>query len=308
MAGKPKILLVGDRAPQRDEVARALVRRELDVRPASTFELRFAAAGEQPDLVVLDVGPLHPDDLARLLGDAAPACPVLLHGDRSERELRELAHAVQATVFVTGDGTPESLADEVERRLREGPPRSQAERPVDYLALARRSTRSEFLAACAFPFLLSSANLVPGGGPTTAGVLDNDLLRAMEEATRPPSRRSGDLGGRIDTPQKVTVLAVRQTVRRPDETITVGRERGVDILIDHATVSKKHASFAPVPGGLRVSDAGSRNGTWVAGRLLAPRGAPSPLIESGDVVRVGELEFSFLSPSSAWDRLRVTAR
>lgn len=212
MAGRPKILLVGNRAPQRDAIARALAGRQLDVRPASTFELRFAAAGEQPDLVVLDVGPLRSADLAQLLADAAPSCPVLLHGDRPESELRELANAGHATAFVAEGGAPELLADEVVRRLKERPAPSAESRPVDYVALARRLTRSEFVAACAFPFLLSTSSLVPGGSPNTAGVLDNDLLRAMEEATRPPSRRGTDLGGRIDTPQKssVTVFAVRQ--------------------------------------------------------------------------------------------------
>ncbi len=327
MAARPKILIVSDHLSRRDESARVLGGRGLDARVASTFELRFAAAGEQPDILLLDVGRLGPLDVAELVGDAAPGCPVVLLGDRSDIELRELAEASRAAAFVRA-GAPDELADEIERHLAGGRQAATAAAPpVDFVALARGATRAEFVAKCPFPFLVSSAALLTQGGRAwTAGVLDDDVLRAIDAVGAVPGPRptgSAKLStptrpgipvkpatpARRDTPPRstVTVLAVKKASAGADDAITVGRDRNVDIRIDHATVSKVHAHFARSARGLSLTDAGSRNGTWVAGRLLAPRGAPS-LVDSGDLVRFGELEFTFLSAASAWDRLRVTTR
>ncbi len=69
-------------------------------------------------------------------------------------------------------------------------------------------------------------------------------------------------------------------------TLTIGRSSSCDVRIDHASVSRKHAilHLGPVP---RVEDAGSQNGTRVAGRA-AISGAPIT-IAPGEVIEVGQV-------------------
>jgi DNA-binding NtrC family response regulator len=69
-------------------------------------------------------------------------------------------------------------------------------------------------------------------------------------------------------------------------TLTIGRSTSCDVRIDHASVSRKHAilHLGAVP---RVEDAGSQNGTRVAGRA-APSGAPIP-IAPGEVIELGQV-------------------
>ncbi|MDB4941794.1 MAG: Type fimbriae expression regulatory protein PilR, partial [Labilithrix sp.] len=68
--------------------------------------------------------------------------------------------------------------------------------------------------------------------------------------------------------------------------LTIGRSTSCDIRIDHPSVSRKHAilHLGPTP---RIEDAGSQNGTRVAGRS-AVSGAPVA-IAPGEVVEVGQV-------------------
>jgi pSer/pThr/pTyr-binding forkhead associated (FHA) protein len=145
--------------------------------------------------------------------------------------------------------------------------------------LARTSTRSQFVAGCPFPFLVSKSSLVARPSrPRTAGVLDGDVLLAMDEQVRVARSKTS-----------VMALPIRKATDAPGDKITVGRTLSADVIIEHATVSEIHAAFLREEGGFHLADAGSRNGTWVSGRLLAPDGSPSPVIESGESVRFGEL-------------------
>jgi hypothetical protein len=58
--------------------------------------------------------------------------------------------------------------------------------------------------------------------------------------------------------------------RKPGETrVTIGRE-DADVELSASKVSKLHALFT-LNGGLpSLADAGSKNGTWVNGRMLSP--------------------------------------
>jgi transcriptional regulator of acetoin/glycerol metabolism len=69
-------------------------------------------------------------------------------------------------------------------------------------------------------------------------------------------------------------------------TLTIGRSTSCDVRIDHASVSRKHAilHLGTVP---KVEDAGSQNGTRVAGRP-AVAGAPVP-VAPGEVIELGQV-------------------
>jgi two-component system response regulator AtoC len=69
-------------------------------------------------------------------------------------------------------------------------------------------------------------------------------------------------------------------------TLTIGRSTSCDIRIDHASVSRKHAilHLGAIP---KVEDAGSQNGTRVAGRM-AVSGAPVA-VAPGEVIELGQV-------------------
>ena len=312
MGPKLKILVVGDRVSERDALALAIGERGLYPRVASSFELAFAAAREQPDLVVLDAQSLD-DDVAVVLREVGVTSPVVLVADRPASELGGLATRVGAVRIIVRKGSLDALAGEIERftTSRTVEPQEPSAKRVDFVRLARCSRRDEFVASWPCPFLVSMSSLVAiAEKKSTADILDPQVLEAIQDAMRESLETRPTGRGYVDTPRRSSAIAlpVRGATDTAADRISVGRGIDVDIFIDHATISKHHAWFLQAPEGLRVTDAGSRNGTWVGGKLLVREGPPSSIVQSEDSVRFGELEFTFLSSAAAWDVLRVNAR
>lgn len=73
--------------------------------------------------------------------------------------------------------------------------------------------------------------------------------------------------------------------------MTVGRAADqCDLVVAHATVSRRHARLSLAGDALQIEDLGSTNGTEVNGGVLR-KGAPTPL-QSGNKLRLGGVEFS----------------
>lgn len=70
-----------------------------------------------------------------------------------------------------------------------------------------------------------------------------------------------------------------------------GRDHGADLVLDHPTVSRRHAQFTIVGSDVDVLDLGSANGTFVNGRPLDQR--PYRLSD-GDELRMGHLQLHLL--------------
>jgi transcriptional regulator with GAF, ATPase, and Fis domain len=77
----------------------------------------------------------------------------------------------------------------------------------------------------------------------------------------------------------------------PDSGTVVGRSWLAERGLADTEVSSGHLRVDRAGGGLRVADAGSRNGTWVNGSRLAPRDL-TPL-DDGAVLRLGRTLFVF---------------
>lgn len=92
---------------------------------------------------------------------------------------------------------------------------------------------------------------------------------------------------------KFTLLLGRRTMQVYDieqSTIRVGREEGLEIIIDNASVSRKQCQFRQAEGGAWVvEDMGSSNGTFVNGDRI--EGA-TPVSE-GDEVGIGKFGLLF---------------
>jgi len=82
-----------------------------------------------------------------------------------------------------------------------------------------------------------------------------------------------------------------QTVEFPDpRTLVVGRAVTSDVPIYDPTVSRRHAELSPTPGGVRVHDLASSNGTFVNGTRIT-----DALVTEGDVVTFGKVAFNVVA-------------
>jgi hypothetical protein len=82
--------------------------------------------------------------------------------------------------------------------------------------------------------------------------------------------------------------------------VTIGRVEGNDIAIDDSSVSRFHAWLQQ---DLRskawsLTDADSKNGTWVGGMELA--GKQKVALSDGTEIRLGNVYLTFLMPEGLW--------
>ena len=74
----------------------------------------------------------------------------------------------------------------------------------------------------------------------------------------------------------------------------IGRDERLDIWINHKSISHEHAEVQVVDGNVTVFDLESANGMRVNGV-----GASRAILESGDVLQLGEVRFRFVPPQGA---------
>jgi pSer/pThr/pTyr-binding forkhead associated (FHA) protein len=79
------------------------------------------------------------------------------------------------------------------------------------------------------------------------------------------------------------------------ETCVIGRDEGVDVLVEHVQVSRRHALIERAGDELTLADAGSTNGTWLNDRRLTE----AEQLRDGDRIRVGGVELRFYDPAAA---------
>jgi pSer/pThr/pTyr-binding forkhead associated (FHA) protein len=91
---------------------------------------------------------------------------------------------------------------------------------------------------------------------------------------------------------KLTLLLGRRTMQVYDfkqESIVIGRDDGVDILIDNPSVSRRHAEIRLADDGWVVEDLGSSNGTFIRGTKI--QGPQS--LGLGDEIGLGKFSIVF---------------
>jgi pSer/pThr/pTyr-binding forkhead associated (FHA) protein len=111
--------------------------------------------------------------------------------------------------------------------------------------------------------------------------LVEDAAFFVNTATRDANEiTSGRLAQKLDVRPLVNAPHNRDTSR-----IMLGRDKRSDIAVHHPRVSAVHAVFTRGGGLISVSDAGSKNGTFVNGVQLKP-GVPTP-VDAGDTLAFG---------------------
>jgi hypothetical protein len=169
----------------------------------------------------------------------------------------------------------------------------------EILTFARQLSRTEFIAKCPHPMLLSSnaasaetpamGNKVDWTQYTMAGM---DAAKLMKAAMEVPS-----------------VLELKKIQKLFGNMITIGRALNNDVVIADSSISKFHAYFQGLesPDTIKLADAGSTNGTWAEDEKLVPRAEPVP-VKLGARVRFGNLLFNVYDAGGLWDRLRKGLR
>jgi DNA-binding winged helix-turn-helix (wHTH) protein len=84
--------------------------------------------------------------------------------------------------------------------------------------------------------------------------------------------------------------ADRRTELPPGETL-IGRDPGVGLFVDHASVSRRHARILVIEGSATIEDLGSKNGTHVEDRKVE---APVALADGARIV-VGNVALTYRS-------------
>lgn len=157
---------------------------------------------------------------------------------------------------------------------------------------------SELLSAHASRFLRNRAEfergLPPGLLVFTPASLESGPL-ADEEYRLKTVTNAGT--PTLGTSEAVVFPVVKSRTNAFGRGITVGRTGNNDVVLDDGSVSRFHAWFSREEGqaGLLLTDAGSKNGSWVGGVRLTPRRAVP--VEDGARLRFGQVEVVFYTAS-----------
>ena len=191
---------------------------------------------------------------------------------------------------------------------------------VDWSELALVSRAEQWVSAHPFHFIVCSARLLrpqPATGTATGppAIRARDSIFARDpkaELAREPTGafRLVDLnprpGAAKDRGARPLVLPLRKVQTSFPSMITVGRTENNDLVVSDEQVSRFHAYFRPVGARVELADAGSRNGTFVAGRRLEGRG--SVVVDVGDRLAFGAVEFQLFDARACWEWLRQLDR
>lgn len=98
----------------------------------------------------------------------------------------------------------------------------------------------------------------------------------------------------------IPLLPNKKTSREFPQKAFIGRDAKRDYVIEHTTVSGRHAClmYDETDEIYRLVDSGSTNGTSVRGHALTP-GDPVT-VHDGDVIRFGRISFLFFSAKGAY--------
>jgi len=114
----------------------------------------------------------------------------------------------------------------------------------------------------------------------------------IREAARPtPDGLAFLVPDAASTEVRKAALRLERYTLSQTRTITIGRQPGIPLLIDHDSVSRLHAEISYVDGQYVLRDLGSANGTFVNTTPLPP-GSAHPL-QMGDRLQFGRVTYLF---------------
>jgi VWFA-related protein len=141
-----------------------------------------------------------------------------------------------------------------------------------------------------------AAESAPPFEPTPAGPFAGPAAPPppfAEPGAQPPPAGATHI---LERKPKMSVVGLLVDRKHPERrfdiakpTVTIGRTQSADVVIDHNTVSRQHATIKLEEGQFRLYDLGSTNGTF-----LGQQQVREPVtLEDGATVRFGEVECVF---------------
>ena len=132
------------------------------------------------------------------------------------------------------------------------------------------------------------------GEPTPSALLEDGTRISMGGSELFFTLVGGAAEGTGQGPSGVMLVrsgpATGKSFQVGDQDLVIGRNPGDGgAQLDDSTISGRHAIVRSEPGGLRIYDLGSANGTTVNDVIVA-----GTLLQSGDVVKVGAAELQFV--------------
>ena len=130
------------------------------------------------------------------------------------------------------------------------------------------------------------------GGTVEATVMKAQPLIEAFLIPEAPNAEAADLSG--ETPLSQTKV------------ISIGRQAGAYFLIDHGSVSRRHAEISYVNGQYVLRDLGSANGTFVNDKRL--ESGSTHLLKHHDRIRFGNVSFLFIARSAGKQAKQIASQ
>ncbi|MGC4116389.1 MAG: FHA domain-containing protein [Myxococcales bacterium] len=127
-------------------------------------------------------------------------------------------------------------------------------------------------------------------GSTTGTYLAGQKIADKVQVPEGAAVTLGRWTATVDRALVLVVASPRKLFSHPldQDRVLVGSGPTADLLIDHPSVSARHAQLSKVAGKLSLLDLGSSGGTFVNGSQVS-----TATVEPGDVLRFGEIEVTF---------------
>lgn len=171
---------------------------------------------------------------------------------------------------------------------------------------------AETLVSLAARFIQSQAELAEHIGGRPALVYEPRKLAVGDEdaefgATRRLRTVSAVSSKAIGGGQPMVAFVGKSQTNAFQTRVTVGRTGNNDVVIDDPSVSRFHAWFEESQGhAWAIVDAGSKNGTAVAGKKLVPRRKAD--LTNGTRIQVGKVDLAFYTPDGLLQMLAERAQ
>ncbi|HEX6835590.1 MAG TPA: FHA domain-containing protein, partial [Polyangia bacterium] len=196
---------------------------------------------------------------------------------------------------------------------------------ADWAELALVSRVEQWVAAHPYFFMVSRARLVRparavatvtgmaalrsresllGREPRDPNRVPTGAFRVSELQKQKGKAGASDGGERGGRPLVLPLKKVQSTF---PSMITVGRTDNNDLVVSDEQISKFHAFFRVFGERVELTDAGSRNGTFVGTKRLAARGA-SAVVPLNERFAFGAIEFQLFDARGCWEWLRQLDR
>jgi pSer/pThr/pTyr-binding forkhead associated (FHA) protein len=127
---------------------------------------------------------------------------------------------------------------------------------------------------------------MPAGPPSAASPAQRAPARPPQSPTTAPRGAGQTAGARLVAVDRIDPVPSEYSLMKDE--ITIGRGEDNDVVIPHASVSRRHARLMRRDGGFELMDLNSTNGSYVDDRQIHG----SAFLSSGSQLRLGDIRFT----------------